>query len=146
VAGLRKKQRKQMILIGMVFLFAAAGLVTYAFRDGIEFFRAPSQVVADQPAADEVFRLGGLVKEGTLETLEGTEISFVVTDQAEEIAVSYTGILPDLFREGQGVIATGRLSDGVFLASEILAKHDENYLPREVVDALKEQRVYEETN
>jgi len=99
----------------MVFLFAAAGLVTYAFRDGIEFFRAPSQVVADQPSANEVFRLGGLVKEGTLETFEGTQISFVVTDQAEEVAVSYTGILPDLFREG-------------------------------VVDALKEQGVYEETN
>jgi len=93
-----------------------------------------------------VFRLGGMVKEGSLERLEGSSIAFVVTDTAEEIAVRYTGILPDLFREGQGVIATGSMKGGAFLASEVLAKHDENYMPREVVDALKEQGVYQDAN
>ena len=144
MATTRKTQRIRLIVIGMVFLFASAGLVIFALGDGINLFRAPSQVVADQPKPDEVFRLGGMVKEGSLERGENSRISFVVTDTAEEIAVSYTGILPDLFREGQGVIMTGSLRDGRFEASEVLAKHDENYMPRELVDALKKQGVFKE--
>jgi len=142
----RKKQRTKLIAIGMLFLFAATGLVIYALGDGINLFRAPSQVVEDRPEPSEVFRLGGMVKDGSLERLEGSSIAFVVTDTAEEIAVRYTGILPDLFREGQGVIATGSMKGGEFVASEVLAKHDENYMPREVVDALKEQGVFQDAD
>lgn len=142
MAGLRKKQRVQLIIVGAVFLFTAAGLIGYALRDGIEFFRSPSQVIAETPPETEKFRLGGLVEDGSIIRGQGEEISFSVTDGAETIKVTFTGILPDLFREGQGMIATGNLRGGVFEASEVLAKHDENYMPKEVADALKEQGLY----
>ena len=110
-------------------------------RDGIEFFRSPSQL-AEHPAGDgERFRLGGLVEEGSV-VREGGTVRFVVTDGGARVPVSFAGILPDLFREGQGVIATGSLEDGVFAASEVLARHDESYMPKEVADALKEQGVF----
>ncbi|PRD34238.1 UNVERIFIED_CONTAM: ccmE1 [Trichonephila clavipes] len=115
-------------------------------RDGINFFRAPAQVVADPPQVDEVFRLGGLVEDGSLVRGQGETITFRVTDGAESIPVAYTGVLPDLFTEGQGMIGTGKMVDGVFEATEILAKHDETYMPKEVIDALKEQGVYEDPN
>ena len=142
MAGLRKKQRMQLIAVGALFLIVATALIGYGLRDGINFFRAPSQVVEDRPGPDEVFRLGGLVADGSVVRGEGEVIEFAVTDGAETIVVSYRGILPDLFREGQGMIATGSLIDGRFVASEVLAKHDENYMPKEVADALKEQGVF----
>jgi cytochrome c-type biogenesis protein CcmE len=139
--GLRKRRRIQLVVIGALLLGAATALVGYAMRDGIEFFRSPSQL-AEHPTRDgERFRLGGLVEEGSV-VREAGEVRFVVTDGGASVTVSFPGILPDLFREGQGVIATGTLEGGVFAASEVLARHDESYMPKEVADALKEQGVF----
>ena len=143
MAGLKKKRRIQMIVIGLVLLAASSGLVGYAMRDGIEFFRSPTQVVESRPGPEERFRIGGLVEVDSLVRGEGKDITFVVTDGNETVKVSFTGILPDLFGEGQGMIATGKLIGDTFIATEILAKHDENYMPKEVIDALKEQGIYE---
>jgi len=142
MAGLKKKRRIQLIVAGFVFMAAAGTLIGYAANDGIEFFRSPAQVAENPPSPKETFRIGGLVEGDTL-VKKGTNISFVVTDGGASIPVSYTGILPDLFNEGQGMIATGKLIDGTFIATEILAKHDEDYMPKEVVDALKEQGFYQ---
>ena len=101
-------------------------------------------MVEEPPSASEVFRLGGLVEEGTLLRGEGETVRFSVTDGGASIPVTYTGVLPDLFEENQGMIGTGTYVNGVFEATEILAKHDETYMPKEVIDALKEQGVYEE--
>ena len=137
--GLKKKRRIQLVAIGAVMLALATGIVGYAMRDGIEFFRSPSQL-AEHPARDgERFRLGGLVEEGSVVRGDGSSVRFVVTDGGAELPVVFAGILPDLFREGQGVITTGRIEDGVFVASEVLARHDESYMPKEVADALVEQ-------
>lgn len=142
MAGLKKKRRIQMIVAGMTLMFLAAGLMGYAFQDGIEFFRSPTQVAEDTPSPNERFRLGGLIKEGSW--VKGDTHRFVITDTNMEVPVVYTGILPDLFNEGQGTIATGQLINGEFVATEVLAKHDEQYMPAEIVDALKEQGVYVE--
>ncbi|MEP1766488.1 MAG: cytochrome c maturation protein CcmE [Sulfitobacter sp.] len=142
--SLKKQRRIQLIAVAVVALIAATGLIGYGLRDGINFFRAPSEVVAEPPAASEVFRIGGLVEEGTLKRGQGEQISFSVTDGGASVAVTYSGVLPDLFGENQGMIGTGSLINGVFQATEILAKHDETYMPKEVVDALKEQGVYQE--
>lgn len=144
MAGLKKKRRIQMIIIGMVLLAISTALIGRALRDGIEFFRSPTQVAENRPGPDERFRIGGLVEVDSLVRGEGEAITFVVTDGNATVNVSFIGILPDLFGEGQGVVATGKLVGDVFQASEILAKHDENYMPREVIDALKEQGIYEE--
>lgn len=144
--SLKKKRRVQVIALAFVALAISAVLIGYGFRDGINFFRSPSQILAENPGPDEVFRLGGLVAEGSLVRGEGSEVRFQVTDGGATVAVVYTGILPDLFAEGEGMIGTGRFQDGVFQATEILAKHDETYMPREVIDALKEQGVYQEPN
>ncbi len=141
--SLKKTRRIQVIVVAAVALALATGLIGYAMRDGINFFRSPSQVVDETIAPTEVFRLGGLVEEGSLVVGESESIRFVVTDGGASIPVTYTGIRPDLFEEGQGTIATGRYVDGVFEATEILAKHDETYVPKEVVEALKEQGVYQ---
>ncbi|MBC7164404.1 MAG: cytochrome c maturation protein CcmE [Roseovarius sp.] len=140
---LRKKRRVQVIAIAAIALVAATGLIGYGLRDGINFFRSPSQVVAAPPAPAEVFRIGGLVEAGTLERGQGEEVRFVVTDGGASVPVVYRGILPDLFSENEGMIGTGSYRDGIFVATEILAKHDETYMPREVIDALKEQGVYQ---
>lgn len=140
--GLRKRRRIQLAAIGAVLLALATGVIGYAMRDGMEFFRSPSQVAAEPPRPDERFRLGGLVEEGTLARGQGSEVRFTVTDGGAATPVVFDGILPDLFREGQGVIASGRLDGGVFVASEVLARHDESYMPKEVADALKEQGLY----
>ncbi|PKP72749.1 MAG: cytochrome c maturation protein CcmE [Alphaproteobacteria bacterium HGW-Alphaproteobacteria-6] len=140
--GLKKKRRIQIIAVAAVALAVSTGLIGYAMRDGINFFRSPSQVAAEAPGPSEVFRIGGLVEEGTLVRGQGDTIRFAVTDTAASVPVRFTGILPDLFAEGQGMIATGRLIDGTFEATEVLAKHDESYMPKEVIDALKEQGVY----
>ena len=139
--GLRKRRRIRLVAAGALLLAAATGLVGYAMRDGIEFFRSPSQL-AEHPAREgERFRLGGLVEQGSVERDGGT-VRFVVTDGGASLPVTFSGILPDLFREGQGVVATGALEDGVFAASEVLARHDESYMPKEVADALKEQGMF----
>jgi cytochrome c-type biogenesis protein CcmE len=140
--GLKKRRRVQLILFAFVLLAASTALIGYAMRDGINFFRSPSQVVTDPPRAGEVFRIGGLVEKGTLVRGQGETISFSVTDTNKSVPVKFTGVLPDLFAEGAGMVGTGEMQDGTFVASEILAKHDENYMPKEVVDALKAQGVY----
>ncbi|WP_371060224.1 cytochrome c maturation protein CcmE [Rhodosalinus sp. 5P4] len=140
--GLKKKRRIQVIMVAAFALVLSTGLIGYAMRDGINFFRAPSQVLAEPPAPTETFRLGGLVESGTLMRGQGETVSFSVTDGGASIPVRFTGVLPDLFAENEGMVGTGRFVDGVFVADEILAKHDETYMPKEVADALKEQGVY----
>ncbi|MEH6673196.1 MAG: cytochrome c maturation protein CcmE [Sulfitobacter sp.] len=140
--SLKKQRRIQVIGVAVVALVLSTALIGYAMRDGINFFRAPSQVIAEPPAATEVFRIGGLVEEGSLVRGDGLIIRFSVTDGGATVPVTYSGVLPDLFEENQGMVGTGRYINGTFEATEILAKHDENYIPKEVVDALKEQGVY----
>ncbi len=142
--SLKKQRRIQLIAVAVVALIASTALIGYGLRDGINFFRAPSQIVAEPPASSEVFRIGGLVEEGTLKRGQGEEISFSVTDGGASVPVVYIGVLPDLFGENEGMVGTGSLINGVFQATEILAKHDETYMPKEVVDALKEQGIYRE--
>lgn len=144
--SLKKQRRVQIIAVSAVALILATALIGYAMRDGINYFRAPSQVLAEVPTSDEIFRLGGLVKAGSITPVEGVQFNFVITDGGAEIPVRYVGDnpRPDLFSEDQGAIATGRYENGQFLATSILAKHDEEYMPKEVVEALKEQGVYEE--
>lgn len=142
--SLKKQRRIQIIALAFVALALSTALIGYAMRDGINFFRAPSQIVAEPPVPTEVFRLGGLVEEGTLERGQGETVKFSVTDGGASIPVVYTGVLPDLFSENEGMVGTGRYVNGVFEASEILAKHDETYMPKEVMEALKDQGVYRE--
>ena len=137
--GLKKQRRVQVILLAFALLVVATGLVGYAMRDGINFFRSPSQIVSDPPRPGEVFRIGGLVEKGSLIRGQGETVSFSVTDTNKTIPVRFTGVLPDLFAEGAGMVGTGSMEGDTFVATEILAKHDENYMPKEVVDALKEQ-------
>jgi cytochrome c-type biogenesis protein CcmE len=141
VAGLKKRQRIRMIVVGLTLLAAAAVVTGYGLRKGIELFRSPSQVAEHRPPDGERFQLGGLVKEGSW--ISGPVHQFVITDLAAEVPVRFEGIVPDLFREGQGTIVKGALMRGYFVADEVLAKHDEKYMPREVVDALKEQGVWQ---
>lgn len=140
--SLKKQRRIQVIAVAALALALATGLIGYAMRDGINFFRAPSQVIAEPPGPTEVFRIGGLVEEGTLVRDEGETVRFSVTDGGASVPVVFSGLLPDLFAENQGMVGTGRYVNGVFEATEILAKHDEDYMPAEVVDALKAQGVY----
>jgi cytochrome c-type biogenesis protein CcmE len=144
--GLKKKRRIQIIIVAFVALALSTALIGYAMRDGINFFRSPSQVAEAPPPPSEVFRLGGLVEEGSLKRGQGETVRFAVTDGGATVPVAYTGVLPDLFDEGQGMIGTGRYIDGTFQASEILAKHDENYMPKEVMDALEAQGVLKPAN
>ncbi|MHA7851707.1 cytochrome c maturation protein CcmE [Roseovarius sp.] len=142
--SLKKKRRIQIVAIATVALVISTVLIGYAMRDGINFFRSPSQVIAEPPSPTEVFRIGGLVEEGSIVRGESETVRFNVTDGGGVVTVTYKGVLPDLFEENQGMVGTGSLQDGVFVASEILAKHDESYMPKEVVDALKEQGVYKD--
>ncbi len=135
----RKHRRLAFVVTGLVLLGAAAALVLTAFEDALLFFYTPTQL-AERPAdPGRRIRLGGLVEEGSVERqADGLTVIFNVTDLSHVVAVSYTGVLPDLFREGQGVVVEGATGvDGVFVASEVLAKHDENYMPKDVADALK---------
>ena len=140
--SLKKQRRIQVIVITIIALVLSTVLIGYAMRDGINFFRSPSEVLQQRPDKNETFRIGGLVQEDSLVRGSGAVINFIVTDGNNSVLVEYSGILPDLFAEGQGMIATGNFVDGKFIASEILAKHDENYMPKEVVDTLKEQGLY----
>ena len=142
--SLKKQRRIQIILLAVVALALSTALIGYAMRDGINFFRAPSQIVEDPPGPTEVFRIGGLVTEGSIVRGEGETIRFSVTDGGAVVPVTFTGVLPDLFEENQGMVGTGSYVNGVFEATAILAKHDETYMPKEVVDALKEQGVYKD--
>lgn len=134
-----RKQRRLVLVGGSLGVLAiAVALMLNAFRDSIEFFNSPSDALADHLAPGTRIRLGGLVKDGSLVRSDGLHIRFEVTDGKNEIPVTYDGVLPDLFREGQGVVAEGELNgSGVFAADTILAKHDATYMPKEVVDALK---------
>lgn len=141
-----RKQRR-LILIGssLGVLAIAAGLVLSALRDSIVFFNSPTDIAEKHPAAGTRMRVGGLVKPGTLQRGDNLQIRFDVTDGNKDIAVRYQGIVPDLFREGQGVVAEGKLDGvGIFIADTVLAKHDERYMPREVVDALKKTGRWQE--
>jgi len=134
-----KRKRLYFVLSGMAALGIAVALMLAAFEDNLVFFNSPTDVLTKDLPPDRKFRLGGLVEEASVnKSDDGLTTTFRVTDLANAVPVSYTGILPDLFREGQGVVTEGRLrADGVFVADSVLAKHDENYLPPEVVDALK---------
>ena len=142
--SLKKTRRIQVILVAFLALAISTALIGYAMRDGINFFRAPTQVLAEPPQPSEVFRIGGLVEEGSIVRGEGETIRFSVTDGGASVPVTYAGVLPDLFSENEGMVGTGSYVNGVFEATEILAKHDETYMPAEVIDALKEQGVYKE--
>jgi cytochrome c-type biogenesis protein CcmE len=126
------------IAAGVVLIAVAAALVLNAFQGNVVFFFSPSQIAAKEAPLEKTFRVGGMVEKGSLKRqADGVTVVFVVTDTAQSIPVSYTGILPDLFKEGKGVVAQGRLGpDGMFHASEVLAKHDENYMPPEAAHAL----------
>ena len=127
--SLKKKRRIQIIIAAAVALVLAVGLIGYGFRDGINLYRSPSQMTENPPALGEVFRLGGLVETGTLQRGASETVSFKVTDGGASVPVRFTGVLPDLFAEGQGMIGTGAMEGDTFVATEILAKHDENYMP-----------------
>ena len=144
--SLRKKRRIQILVAAALALVLAGVLIGYGFRDGINLYRSPSQLATEPPRRDEVFRLGGLVEAGSLVRGQGETVTFRVTDGGATVPVRFTGVLPDLFAEGQGMIGTGQMEGDTFVATEILAKHDESYMPREVIDSLKEQGVYEDPN
>ncbi len=142
--NLKKTRRIQVFAVAAVALALSTGMIGYAMRDGINLYRDPSKVKAEPPRAGEIFRLGGLVEDGTLVRGEGTHVTFSVTDGAETIPVTFEGVLPDLFGENQGMIGTGSMVGDTFVATEILAKHDETYMPKEVMESLKETGVYKE--
>ena len=141
----RKQRRAAFIALSVGILSAAVFLVAVALRDTIVFFHTPKDVAEKHIPAGKRIRLGGLVAEGSVKRGAGTSVEFAITDTVKTIAVSYTGLLPDLFREGQGVVVEGRLDGaGLMQADSVLAKHDENYMPREVVDALKKSGRWQE--
>ncbi len=141
--GLKKQRRIQVIALAAVALISMVGVIYFFVPStALNYFRSPTEVVASPPPSEEMFRIGGLVVEGSIRRGEGTEVAFAVTDTNATVPVRYTGVLPDLFGEGQGMIALGRMEGDTFVATEVLAKHDEKYMPKEVVDALKEQGVY----
>ena len=133
------KPRQKRLAIAMGLLSATGivvALVLNAFQSNMVFFYSPSQVAAKEAPSNRTFRVGGLVQTGTVQR-DGLRVNFIVTDTAKTVPVRYEGILPDLFQEGKGVVAQGQLENGVFVAREVLAKHDENYMPPEAADALK---------
>ena len=138
----RKQRRGVLVGSGVVILSIAAIMVMFAFRESIVFFHTPSDVAEKKIEAGTRFRLGGLVADGSVQRQQGTTVQFAVTDTLAKVNVTYTGILPDLFREGQGVVTEGKLGpDGTFVADTVLAKHDENYMPPEVAKSLEEKGV-----
>lgn len=137
--NLKKKRRIQIVAVASVALALSTALIGYAMRDGINLFRSPSEILAAPPPDTEVFRIGGLVAPGSIVRGDGYQVRFIVTDGGADVPVTFAGVLPDLFAEGEGMVGTGRFVDGVFRAHEILAKHDETYMPREVANALKRQ-------
>lgn len=144
-----KSRHKKLALIVLVLagLGVAAALVLNAFQSNLVFFFSPTQVANGEAPIERAFRIGGLVEEGSIQRQpDGLSVHFVVTDTARTIPVIYTGILPDLFKEGKGVVAEGRLgSDGVFTATQVLAKHDENYMPPEAAHAIEQAQKAQQT-
>ena len=143
-----RSKRALAIVCGLTALGVASALVLNAFNSNLVFFFSPSQVKANEVPRERSFRIGGLVEQGSIvREAKGLTIRFVVTDLAQKIPVTYTGLLPDLFKEGKGVVAQGKLgADGVFRADQVLAKHDENYMPPEAVAALKNAKTNAQTN
>ena len=133
-----KPRHKRLALAGglLAAVGVAAALVFNAFQSNLVFFFSPTQVAANEAPSGRTFRVGGLVEPGSLK-VDGTQVQFVITDTAKAVPVRFEGILPDLFKEGKGVVAQGQLHDGVFVAREVLAKHDENYMPPEAAEALQ---------
>jgi cytochrome c-type biogenesis protein CcmE len=141
----RKRRRLYFIALGLLGLFAGTGLVLSAFQENLVFFFSPTELAAKTPSPSQRIRMGGLVEPGSVKK-DGHNVSFTVTDTVHSTPVKYAGLLPDLFKEGTGVVVEGRLgTDGVFAANEVLAKHDENYMPKEVADALKKSGHWQET-
>jgi cytochrome c-type biogenesis protein CcmE len=139
----RKGKRLTLIIGALAILGVAAGLILFALRDNIVFFYTPSELAQKSLAPGARLRIGGLVKEGSV-ARSGRDVAFTVTDKTKDLDVAYTGLLPDLFREGQGVVVDGLLQpDGKFKADSVLAKHDERYMPRDVADKLKQQGVWQ---
>ena len=140
----RKQRRFTLIGIAGVVLAGALGLILFALNDQIVFFQSPTDIVEKGVPPGQRIRLGGLVEDGSIERSGDANVRFKVTDTANTVTVTYTGILPDLFREGQGVVTEGTVGlDGVFVADNVLAKHDENYMPKEVAESLKQQGVWQ---
>ena len=138
----RKQRRGVLIGVSVSVLTLAVGLVLYALRDAIVFFHTPSDIAEKHIAPGQRFRLGGLVAAGSVKRGEGAKVDFAVTDTLKTVSVSYEGVLPDLFREGQGVVTEGKLNEaGLFVADTVLAKHDETYMPPEVAKALEAKGV-----
>ncbi len=133
----RKHKRLSFVLIALFLLGSSTALILAAFEDNIVFFFSPTEIKDKNPGPNQRLRIGGLVKAGSVKKSDGGVITFAITDTAKTIKVRYKGILPDLFREGQGIVAEGRFDGRLFRADEVLAKHDENYMPPEVADALK---------
>ncbi len=136
-----KPRHKRLAIAGgvVVAVGAIAALVLNAFQSNLVFFYSPTQIAAHEAPANRTFRIGGLVQEGSVKR-DGVKVNFVVTDTAKTVPVQYEGILPDLFKEGKGVVAQGQLKDGVFVAREVLAKHDENYMPPEAARAIEQAK------
>ena len=145
IAQLKRRRRILILLLGVVAFSISLSLVLIATRDSLIYFYSPTEILEKNNIENRLIRIGGLVKEGSMKKQENMFISFLVEDGSNEIMVKYQGILPDLFREGQGVICEGIISrNNIFLADKILAKHDENYMPPEVVEALKDSGKWKE--
>ncbi|MER8426218.1 cytochrome c maturation protein CcmE [Mesorhizobium sp. M1403] len=142
----RKQKRLSVIAAGLAFLGIATGLTFYALGQKASYFYMPADLATASLQPGQRIRLGGLVEKGTVERSQGATVAFSVTDNQKDVKVTYTGILPDLFREGQGVITEGSFGpDGIFVADSVLAKHDETYMPKEVADGLKAKGVWQES-
>ncbi|ESX80769.1 MULTISPECIES: cytochrome c maturation protein CcmE [unclassified Mesorhizobium] len=142
----RKQKRLSVIAAGLAFLGVATGLTFYALGQKASYFYMPADLATASLQPGQRIRLGGLVEKGTVERSQGATVAFSVTDNQKDVKVTYTGILPDLFREGQGVITEGSFGpDGIFVADSVLAKHDETYMPKEVADGLKAKGVWQES-
>ena len=142
----RKQKRFTIIGVGMSFLLSAVLLVMFALSSEITYFHSPTDVIEKAVKPETRIRLGGLVEQGSIVRGQGTKVSFTITDNEQTVVVNYDGILPDLFREGQGVITEGAFNvmGGPFVADSVLAKHDENYMPKEIADSLKERGVWKD--
>ena len=138
----KKKLRIRIIFVGLFFLLISSIFLGFAFREGIEFYKVPSQILQSPPKASVKLRMGGLVEKGSVKRLEDSKIIFVVTDTVNSINVYYEGILPDLFSEGQGVVVLGTFNGQSFEAVQVLAKHDETYMPKEVIKSLEMEGIY----
>ncbi|TAF12705.1 MAG: cytochrome c maturation protein CcmE [Alphaproteobacteria bacterium] len=143
---LAKRQRLVFVLVSLLMIGCAVAMMLNAMQDYVTYFYSPSDVVARPPQMGEEIRIGGLVQQGSVESLAPDKIGFIVTDGTHQVRVAYQGMIPNLFKEGQGVIATGTMAEGMVQAREILAKHDENYMPPEVAKALKKSGHWKEPN